>query len=165
MDAANPWSKIKHIVVVMFENRSFDNLLGWLYDPSNPAPLNVMPPDFKGLYRKDVFNPDAQGNKRRAGKSKDPRGPQPNPGEPFEDVHSQIYNVPRVSFQEMSPVPPHAPNMQGFIRNYEEQKERPSKPDKIMDSLTPQTVPVLSTLAHHYAVSKHTLAPYPPPTL
>src|SRR5215469_3904418 len=149
----------------MFENRSFDNLLGWLYDPANPVPFNVVPPDFEGLCSKDAFNPNAKGGRRYAGKSKDPRSPQPNHGEPFEDVQSQIYNVPRVNFDEMSPVPPHAPNMLGFIRNYEEQKERPSKPDKIMDSLTPQTVPVLSTLAHHYAVSKHTLAPYPPPTL
>ena len=164
MNAANSWSKIKHIIVVMFENRSFDNLLGWLYDPANPAPFNVVPPDYEGLYLKNVFNPDPQGGKRHAGKSKDPRSPQPNPGEPFEDVHSQIYDVPRVSFQEMSPIPPHAANMLGFIRNYEEQKEKPSRPDKIMDSLTPQTVPVLSTLAHHYAVCDHWFASIPTQT-
>jgi hypothetical protein len=29
--------QIEHIVVLMLENRSFDNVFGWLYDPANPA--------------------------------------------------------------------------------------------------------------------------------
>lgn len=49
MPNANSFSKIEHIVVLMFENRSFDNLLGWLYDPANDSPFNVVPPDFDGL--------------------------------------------------------------------------------------------------------------------
>lgn len=36
--------QIQHIVVLMLENRSFDNVLGWLYDPANPAPFNRVPP-------------------------------------------------------------------------------------------------------------------------
>ncbi|WP_353063782.1 alkaline phosphatase family protein [Tunturiibacter psychrotolerans] len=31
-------SLIKHIIVVMFENRSFDNMLGWLYPDREPQP-------------------------------------------------------------------------------------------------------------------------------
>jgi len=31
--------QIEHIVVLMLENRSFDNVFGWLYDPANPALL------------------------------------------------------------------------------------------------------------------------------
>ena len=27
--------RIEHIVVVMLENRSFDNVFGWLYDSAN----------------------------------------------------------------------------------------------------------------------------------
>lgn len=63
----NGMENIKHVVVVMFENRSFDHLLGWLYRPHNgnvvtrPAGesgdvavnLTVVPPDndvpFRGL--------------------------------------------------------------------------------------------------------------------
>jgi phospholipase C len=33
----NRWSKVEHSVVRMLENRSFDNVLGWLYDPANEA--------------------------------------------------------------------------------------------------------------------------------
>ncbi len=45
-------SPIKHIVVVMFENRSLDHMLGGLY-PSGSAPSAVLPPGgastFNGL--------------------------------------------------------------------------------------------------------------------
>ena len=44
---------IEHIVVVMMENRSFDNLLGWLYDnQANPPKFNIPAqpsPTFDGL--------------------------------------------------------------------------------------------------------------------
>ena len=38
--------KIEHIVVVMLENRSFDNLLGWLYEGESPR--NAVPPSPAG---------------------------------------------------------------------------------------------------------------------
>jgi phospholipase C len=43
---------IEHIVLVMMENRSFDNLLGWLYDENNRPAFNIpdqQPPTFEGL--------------------------------------------------------------------------------------------------------------------
>jgi phospholipase C len=33
----NGMSDIKHLVVVMMENRSLDNVLGWFYEPRNKA--------------------------------------------------------------------------------------------------------------------------------
>ena len=43
--------EIKHVVVLMMENRSFDNILGWLY--SEDAPLHFIPSNstepFQGL--------------------------------------------------------------------------------------------------------------------
>lgn len=54
---------IEHIVVVMMENRSFDNLLGWLYDnETNPPPVNIPPassaasPTFEGLKADTYYN-------------------------------------------------------------------------------------------------------------
>jgi hypothetical protein len=60
---ANSLSKIEPIVVLMLENRSFDNLLGWLYDPQNDPPFNVVPADFEGLCDKNLSNrmPDPYG--------------------------------------------------------------------------------------------------------
>ena len=160
----NSLSKIEHIVVLMFENRSFDNLLGWLYDPANDAPFNVVPADFEGLYGRNLSNRTLDGRVIPAGKTDDPRSPQPNPGEPFEDVYSQIYNVPRVDLRDIPPNPPQAPNMQGFIRNYAAQKDAPPDATKIMECLTPKTVPVLSSLAHHYAVCDRWFASIPTQT-
>jgi phospholipase C len=164
MPSVNSLSKIEHIVVLMLENRSFDNLLGWLYDPANDPPFNVVPADFKGLYGKTLTNRTEDGRVVRAGKSYDPLSPQPNPGEPFEDVYSQIYDVPKVDFKDVPSDPPQAPNMQGFIRNYAAQKDKPKDPATIMESLTPKTVPVLSSLAHHYALCDHWFASIPTQT-
>jgi len=51
---------IEHVVVVMFENRSFDNLLGWLCDnQTNPPKFNIpsqTPPVFEGLTKDTWFN-------------------------------------------------------------------------------------------------------------
>ena len=45
---ANALSQIQHIVVVMFENRSFDNMLGYLYPPSQA--------DFEGVAKAKLPN-------------------------------------------------------------------------------------------------------------
>jgi phospholipase C len=165
MTNADPcWKRIEHIVVLMLENRSFDNLLGWLYDPQNTPPFNVVPRDFDGLSAKSLSNPDPNGRNIAVGKTLDPRSPQPNPGEPFEHVYSQVYNVPLVDLRNVPPTPPHQPNMQGFIRNYAIQKNAPADPAKIMESMTPKTAPVLSALAHHYAVCDRWFASIPSQT-
>ena len=53
---------IEHVVVVMMENRSFDNLLGWLYDPNNQPPFNQPPPaNFEGVSGKSLSNPGPAG--------------------------------------------------------------------------------------------------------
>ena len=41
---------LDHVVVVMFENRSFDNLLGRLYQPGEVR-------SFEGVIGKDLSNP------------------------------------------------------------------------------------------------------------
>jgi phospholipase C len=160
----NPLRKIEHIVVLMLENRSFDNLLGWLYDPGNDAPFNQVPEDFEGLYGKNLSNRAPDGRVVPAGKTDDPRSPQPNPGEPYEDVYSQLYDVPKVEFKDVPSNPPQPPNMHGFIRNYAEQKDAPSDPTIIMKALTPKTIPVLSSLAHNYAVCDYWFASIPTQT-
>src|SRR5215472_3854395 len=72
---ANPLKRIEHIVVVMLENRSFDSLLGWLYDPANEAPFDIVPSDFEGLSGKRLSNPDVSGKEVPAGKTLDPHSP------------------------------------------------------------------------------------------
>ena len=37
-EVVNNLDKFEYIVVLMMENRSFDNVLGYLYTPDNPPP-------------------------------------------------------------------------------------------------------------------------------
>ena len=47
---------LDHVVVVMFENRSFDNLLGRLYEPGEV-------PSFEGVAGQDLANPIPDGRR------------------------------------------------------------------------------------------------------
>jgi phospholipase C len=161
-------NKIKHIVVLMLENRSFDNLLGWLYDPLNDPPFNRQPPgNFEGVWGKNLSNPTVDGIAVPVGKGIDPTAPNPDPGEPFEDVYAQVYGQKAVlPLGQVPPAPPTAANMQGFVYNYT-LKCPGSKvsPNTIMNCFTPKTVPVLSSLAYHYGVCDHWFSSVPTQTL
>lgn len=53
------------MVVVMLENHSFDNLVGWLYGPDNPPARNIPSPDphtYDGLLPDTYWNPATQVN-------------------------------------------------------------------------------------------------------
>jgi phospholipase C len=143
-------TNVDHVVVLMLENRSFDNLLGCLYSPTNLPKVNVppqTPPTFDGLlFGGPYTNPDGNDNPVAAG---NPTGywptaqnphvvPYPDPGEPFDDVAQQLANG----------------KMNGFVQNYLSQKGvTSSNADQIMQSYSPQQLTVLSTLAASFAVS------------
>jgi phospholipase C len=156
-------NQIEHVVVLMLENRSFDNVFGWLYDPANPAPFNVEPPlDFDGLYGKKLSNPGLTGNVP-VGKGQRPTDPYPDPGEPYEDVYEQLYNVPAAALKD-TPLPPSTlPTMQGFVNNYA--RKNGQNPEIIMNCFTPATLPVLSSLAYYYAVCDHWFCSIPSQTI
>ncbi|MFZ3210386.1 MAG: alkaline phosphatase family protein [Terriglobales bacterium] len=159
-----PLSVFEHIVVLMLENRSFDNVLGWLYDPAYQFPL---PPDktFNGVYGKNLTNPQLDGTPVPVGKESDPTQPNPDPGEPYQDVYCQLYGVKRVpALAQVPPNPPQPPAMNGFVYNYTIQEHQPT-PATIMQCLTPEVVPVLSHLAYHYGACDHWFASIPTQTL
>lgn len=166
---------IKHVVVLMLENRSFDNLLGWLYS-------DQAPPDgqhFEGLTY-DLWNPldnlDADGlpftekvpiEKNGQPKSKfgkvipnpvDFTLPKPDPGEGFKDTNHQLFQQYNVALQ----YPPPPTNM-GFVQNYQNAMlygaysfgDEPGNPRSIMKCYTPEQTPVLSELARSFAVCDH----------
>jgi phospholipase C len=157
--------RIEHIVVLMLENRSFDNLFGWLYDPADQPPFNRLPPlGFEGVYGKNLSNPASNGGQIPVGKGADPTAPFPDPGEAFADVYEQIHGLPLpASSSGTKLVLPAACNMQGFLRNYE--RKSPPKPETIMNCFTPAVVPVLSSLAHYYGLCDHWFASIPSQTL
>lgn len=164
---ADGFSQIEHIVVLMLENRSFDNLLGWLYDPANPAPFNqVPPPGFDGVYGKNLNNPTLNGESVPVGKGYVFTDPNPDPGEPYQDVYCQLYGQKQVpALNQVPPNPTAPPNMQGFVYNYAAQTHPPADPRIIMKCFTPASVPVLSSLAYYYGVCGHWHASIPSQTI
>jgi phospholipase C len=166
--ATNLLGRIEHIVVLMLENRSFDNLLGWLYDPANPAPFNRVPPgNFEGVYGKPLSNLTPTGQPVAVGKGDDPTAPFPDPGETFQEVYAQIFGQKTVlASNAVVKEPPRPCNMGGFVYNYAlKNANNPGNAATIMNGFTPATVPVVSSLAHYYGVCDHWFASLPTETL
>ena len=98
-------SPIKHIVVVMFENRSLDHMLGGLY-PSGSAPSAVLPPGgastFNGLSA-GLSNPANAAHFMGGASALVPvttsvassTVPDPGPEETFTNVTYQLYDLQR----------------------------------------------------------------------
>ena len=162
----NQLGSIEHVVVLMLENRSFDNILGWLYDPGNPPPFNKKPPaNFEGVSGKNLSNPGPGGKTYPVGQGNVLTDPNPDPGEPYEDVYCQLYNVtPTPALGKAPPNPPQPPKMQGFVNNYAAQPGV-TNPGIIMNCFTPASLPVTSSLAYYYGVCDHWFAPIPTQTL
>ncbi len=134
---------LDHVVVIMFENRSFDNLLGRLYQPGEVA-------SFDGVIGKDLTNPvpawaaDQPGRPGwlarlldRPGGLTVPYGvaatmntPSPDPGEEYPHVNTQLFGIIDPPGNRGKPVsemtapynaPPDAslrPTMDGFVADY-----------------------------------------------
>lgn len=156
-------AQIDHIVVLMLENRSFDNVFGWLYDPANPAPFDREPPaNFRGVYGKNLYNPGPEGA-IPVSKGNVPTDPYPDPGEAYEDVYEQLYNVPAAPLSTTHVPPATAATMQGFVSNYARRNH--THPEIIMNGFAPATLPVLSSLAFNYCICDHWFCSIPSQTL
>lgn len=166
-------NNIEHVVLLMLENRSFDSMLGWLYEKDAPA-LNIPEASagdrFRGLQSMDlaaftnsamdgrISSPPVRG-------SSGPTVPGISPGEEFEHVNMQFFEKDEVGGQERA-------TMKGVLKDY----VRVLKGDKysdadilrragmIMDTHTPNQLPVLNQLARHYAVSDGWFASVPSQT-
>ena len=158
---------IEHVVVVMFENRSFDNMLGGLYPNKTQNEYNGVQP---GMNNPD--NPYVPTSKRipvwQDQTSLDAMiMPYPDPGELFADMNEQIFAP--------NPIPPSGPGkptMGGFLFNYKNQKVNPGGPAPvgrdILQYYAPGpngNIPVMTALAKAYAVSDTWFASGPVQTL
>jgi phospholipase C len=161
--------QIQNIVVVMFENRSLDNLCGWLYSNPGSRPSLYLPTGSPAAYNglnPNLWNPSNPSYFKGEPPNKVPiqqgttgyQIPDPDPEETFDHVTFQIYG---------SKVPPPNPKypMQGFVMDYATVEPTPSNPDQIMETYTPNQLPVLSALAQNYAISDAWFCSVPSQTL
>lgn len=131
---------LKHLVVLMMENRSFDHMLGALPGVDG-IPANFSNPDTTGK----LIKPQA--------KAKYQSQLTPDPNHDFAPVNEQIFNGTATA------------DMQGFIRSYFKQRKDVKHSHNIMYYFTPKQLPVLSTLATEFAVFNKWFASIPGPTL
>lgn len=171
-------SEIKHVVVLMLENRSFDNVLAWLYE-NDHAPFNIIPDksvhQFLGLTDdalESYANPLRKANGEIAYSCAPIKGipstasgmlynsPQFDPHESFPDVMKQMYSTTDAKY----------PDMKGFLQNYasfwDEEDWETEKSDicAVMETYTVWELPIMHGLARHYAVSDYWFSSVPTQT-
>lgn len=141
---------VKHVVLLMFENHSFDNMLGWLkknnsaingltgaeFNPTNPAD-----PNSPKIYVTD------------AGAYRDP-----DPDHSVDGTALQIYGT--TANQAFEHDPAHV-LMNGFVASY---NATHGKGAVIMDCFDPVHVPVITTLASEFALFDEYFPGVPGPT-
>lgn len=161
-----------HMVVVMFENRSFDNILGYLYSKDDlPEGQSFAGLNF-GDYANQAYNGDTVAAHVYQGETDVVMGqPAPDPGEEYPHVNTQLFHTvdPPTNaelFAEEMAAPYNAPpkgtraGMGGFlddyIINYRRLKKgidpTPEEYGTIMGNFAPEMLPVFSTLAKEFAV-------------
>ena len=145
-------SMIEHNVVLMFENRSFDNVLGALY-PSSPTFNGVGNAKLPNIWKGDNYWPTH---------GTDMIQPNPDPHEEYQYVYRQMYDDFTVHPDGPPVDPPNPPNMQGFVADYA--TVQGSTPPAIMNYYQPADVPVISGLAANYAVCDQWYASAPTQT-
>src|SRR6266481_1515271 len=140
---------LKHIVVLMMENRSFDHMLGGL--------MRTIP-KIKGLAGNES-NPDMNGTMVPV---------QPNAKFQGQLDHDPDHHFPGVDLQIFGgtlPGPGRVANMQGFIKSYATQGTNINASHAIMSYFPPANVPVLTKLATEYAVFNGWFSSIPGPTI
>jgi phospholipase C len=172
---------IDHLIVVLFENRSLDNVLGHLYGPDDGK-------TFEGVIGKGLSNPIPDWAEHGAEKKEVPYtvatdmdSPNPDSGEEWYHTNTQLFNVLddhnrfKIGEQVTSPwnAPPSraTPAMNGFVTDYistftGEMGRQPTYEEyaQIMTGFTPEQLPVLNGIAREFGVFDHWFSEVPSQT-
>jgi phospholipase C len=144
-------AQIKHLFVLMMENRSFDHLFGFM----KASDYNIEGLDPTAL----PFNQDSFENKIYPSPDAQPTGDlAADPNHHFADVTQQLYGT-------LNPAPGQPIDMSGFVLNYEAKSGSAALGAHIMKCFHPAGLPVLTTLARKYAICDHWFSSIPGPTL
>jgi phospholipase C len=172
---------LDHVIVVVFENRSLDNVLGRLYGPADGK-------TFDGVTGKDLTNPIPDWAEHGADRKVVPYGvttdldsPNPDTGEEYPHTNTQLFNIlaeenrfklgAEISAPGNAPEPGRAPTMDGFVTDYistltAELGRQPTYEEysQVMTGFTPEQIPVLSGLARGFGVFDHWFSEVPSQT-
>lgn len=140
-------SRIKHVVYLMLENRSFDHVCGWLYEHGQES-IRFVGKDgpFQGAST-EFYNLDGK-DKVHLSKYKDGKLSEDwllelldqDPYHDYSDVMRQLFFTDRDGYRKRA-----VPDMGGFIWN--------NGTRQVMETYSPEQLPVLNGLAREYGVS------------
>jgi len=156
---------IEHIVVLMLENRSFDNVLGRTFEP-NAKRVNGYYPSWEHLAPIPVPGFNVPGRNVLVSSI-----PTPDPGEWWQYMNQQIFGL-------LEPPPVNAPSptepgplgpMGGFVQNYHRTLQDYDYPTVltplIMNGYSAEQMPVTTALAQAFAVVDRHFASAPCQTM
>ena len=169
------------MIVVLFENRSLDNVLGHLYGPGDGK-------TFEGVIGKDLSNPIPDWAEHGAERkvvpytvATDMDAPNPDSGEEWYHTNTQLFSVldehnrfkigEEVTEPWNAPPPGATPTMDGFVTDYistftGEMGRQPTYEEyaQIMTGYTPEQLPVLNGIAREFGVFDHWFCEVPSQT-
>jgi phospholipase C len=172
---------LDHVIVVLFENRSFDNVLGHLYGPDDGKA-------FEGVIGKDLSNPipswaehGAELNVVPYTVATDMDSPNPDSGEEWYHTNTQLFGGldehnrfkigEGVTTPWNAPLPDSTPTMDGFVTDYistftGEVGRQPTYEEyaQIMTGFTPEQLPVINGIAREFGVFDHWFSEVPSQT-
>lgn len=172
---------LDHLVVVLFENRSLDNVLGHLYGPDDGKV-------FDGVIGKDLTNPipewaehGVEGSVVPYTVATDMDSPNPDSGEEYFHTNTQLFNTldehnrgkigDAVAAPWNAPPTGTTPTMDGFVTDYistftGEVGRQPTYDEyaHIMTGYTPEQLPVLNGIARDFGVFDHWFCEVPSQT-
>ena len=152
-------SPIKHVFVLMLENRSFDHVLGFSEITGKDIESgNVRP------IRGAAGSNDFQGNPVPPSTGADfkLRPPDVDPGHEFANTLVALCGSGATYPTGGGPYPP--VDNSGFIANYAASKGTPANPPNIMKCFSPKRVPIITELAREFAVCDAWFSALPGPT-
>jgi phospholipase C len=139
---------LKHVVVLMMENRSFDHMLG---------ALKAQDPRVDGLQGTET-NLDTEGNPAQVKALAAFQGQlDPDPNHHFPGVDLQIFDG--------NMAPDRVATMGGFVKSYFGERHDVKHSQQIMYFFPPAKLPVLTTLAREFALFNGWFSSIPGPTL
>ena len=143
-------NNLKHIVVLMMENRSFDHMLG---------SLKAVDSRINGITGNES-NLDSTNEPAKVQPLAEFQGQlDPDPDHHFTEVNRQLYGT------TAAPAPGAVPTMSGFVQSYYTQQQNVSHSRKIMYYFPQDKLPVLTTLARSFAVFNGWFSSIPGPTI
>ncbi len=181
MAVADRSRALDHVVVVLFENRSLDNVLGHLYGPGDGK-------TFDGVIGKDLTNPIPAWAEHGADRkvvpytvATDMDSPNPDSGEEYYHTNTQLYGIlddhnrfkigDAAAAPWNAPPPGAVPTMDGFVTDYistftGETGRQPTYDEyaHIMTGCTPDQLPVLNGIARDFGVFDHWFCEVPSQT-